>query len=157
MGCFCFVGSWEEKKPFSSRLKWRDVEYIKSTSELTISHLIFASYLLLFNSSNMWREPVILNHDTPLIFDHMKGRFTWGPKSLEVNPCNLNFWEHGSWGLTTLQRGPKHDMDAYMATFFGGEAWDVCWDVGSTKSQTQLSTKVPRSFLHKIIKIWREW
>lgn len=27
-----------KKMAFSSRLKWKDVEYIKSTSELTISH-----------------------------------------------------------------------------------------------------------------------
>jgi hypothetical protein len=36
---------------------------------------------------------------------------------------------------------PEYDMDAYMATFIGGEAWDLCWKLGQTKSYTHLSTK----------------
>jgi hypothetical protein len=26
---------------------------------------------------------------------------------------------------------PKYDMDAYVAIFFGGAAWDFCWDLAS--------------------------
>ena len=45
--------------------------------------------------------------------------------------CNLSHWEHGGWDLP-LHMGPqvlspKFDMNAYMVTLFGGEAWDVCW------------------------------
>jgi hypothetical protein len=51
-------------------------------------------------------------------------------KSLEVNPCNLNHGEHGSWNLP-LHMGSqvlssKCDMDVHMASLFGGEAWDLC-------------------------------
>jgi hypothetical protein len=45
-------------------------------------------------------------------------------------------------------------MDAYVATLLGGEAWDLCWELGWAKNWIQLSTQVPREcFLHKIIKI----
>jgi len=55
-------------------------------------------------------------------------------KSLEVNLCNLSHWEHQSWDLS-LHMGshvlsPKYDMDVYMATFLGGEAQDLCWELG---------------------------
>jgi hypothetical protein len=53
-------------------------------------------------------------------------------KSLEVNPSNLNHWEHGNWDLPLHIRSwvlrSKYDMDAYMATLFGGETWDWCWE-----------------------------
>ena len=60
------------------------------------------------------------------------------PKSHEVNPCKLNCWEHGSWGLP-LHTGsqvpsPNYDMDAYMATLFRREAWDLCCKLGQAKS-----------------------
>ena len=67
-------------------------------------------------------------------------------KSLDVNPCNLNCWKTWKLGLPTSHgaqvRSPKYDMDAYMATLFGGEAWDLCWQLGWTKSRIQLSTQV---------------
>jgi hypothetical protein len=45
-------------------------------------------------------------------------------------------------------------MDAYVATLLGGEAWDLCWELGWAKNSIRLSTQVPREcFLHKIIKI----
>ena len=39
------------------------------------------------------------------------------------------------WELGLVYMGPqvlslKHDMDAYMATLFGGEDWDLCWELG---------------------------
>ena len=59
------------------------------------------------------------------------------PKSVEVNLCNLNHWEHGSWDLPLytgpVVLSPKYDMDAYMATFFGGEAWDMCCELDQVK------------------------
>ena len=55
---------------------------------------------------------------------------SFGFKSLEVNMCNLNRRQHES-GDLPLHIGfqvlnPEYDMDAYMATLFGGEAWDMC-------------------------------
>ena len=38
------------------------------------------------------------------------------PKSLEVNPCNLNHWEHESSDLP-FHTGPKYDMDATWQHF----------------------------------------
>ena len=29
----------------------------------------------------------------------------------------------------------KYDMEAYMATPFGGEAWDLCWSKARANSQ----------------------
>ena len=29
---------------------------------------------------------------------------------------------------------PNYDMDAYMATLYGGEAWDLCCELGRAKS-----------------------
>ena len=55
------------------------------------------------------------------------------PKSLESNMLNLNDREHGSWDLLLHMRsqviGPKYDMNAYMATLFGGEAWNDFWKI----------------------------
>jgi hypothetical protein len=73
------------------------------------------------------------------------------PEPLEVYMSNLNHWQHGSWDLPlhTKVPSPKYDMDAYMATSFGGEYWDLCWDsqiqasklTGLVFGPTQLSTK----------------
>ena len=40
----------------------------------------------------------------------IEGPFTRGPKSLEVNLCNLSRWEHGSWDLPFYMgfQGPSH-------------------------------------------------
>ena len=60
-------------------------------------------------------------------------------KSREVNPYNVNHGEHGNWNLP-LQMGSqvlssKYDMDViHMASLFGGEAWDLCWELGQTKN-----------------------
>ena len=69
-----------------------------------------------------------------------------GPKSLEVNPCNLKCWDHRSWYLP-LHMGsqvlsPKYDMDAYMITLFGGETWDSC-EGGLSVSSESFTTTVP--------------
>ena len=50
-------------------------------------------------------------------------------------------------------QSPNYDTYAYMATLFGGEAWELCYELGQTKSDTQLSTQVPQIFVHKKIKI----
>jgi hypothetical protein len=47
-----------------------------------------------------------------------------------LQPCTL----HGSWDLHNFTFGPKYDMDAYVATLFGGEAWDLWWEPGRAKS-----------------------
>ena len=52
------------------------------------------------------------------------------PKSLEVNPCNLNRplreWQLALNNFTRSQvLSLKYDMDAYMTTFFGVEACDL--------------------------------
>ena len=59
-----------------------------------------------------------------------KSQVTWG-SSKQSQP--LRAWKLG---LTTAHKvgSPKYDMDAYMATLFGGEAWDLCWELGQAKS-----------------------
>ena len=47
----------------------------------------------------------------------------------------------------------EYNMDAYMTTFFGGEARDLCWEFSRAESSTELSAQVPRTLLHKSIKI----
>ena len=70
-------------------------------------------------------------------------------KSLEVNPCNLNGWEHGSW-CRPLHMGsqvlsPKHDN-----TFW---RWglQLVLRVGSSKNRDQ--TQLMRTFLKEIVQI----
>ena len=52
------------------------------------------------------------------------------PSSIEVDMCNLHGSKHGSWDLPlhieSHVLSAKYDMDAYMATLSGGEAWDLC-------------------------------
>ena len=73
----------------------------------------------------------------------------------------LALWEHGSWNWP-LHMGSqvlkfKYDTDAYIATFFGGEARDLYWELANVfflkkqKNSTQLTTQDPQH-LHKIIK-----
>ena len=69
---------------------------------------------------------------------HM-GSQVLSPQSLEVNPCNLNSWKHGSWDFTTSHGsqvlGPKYDMDASMTTLLEmTHAWDLCWESDRAKS-----------------------
>ena len=52
------------------------------------------------------------------------------PSSLEVNPCNLIYEEHGSWDLP-IRKGSqvlshKYDINVYMATLYEGKACDTC-------------------------------
>lgn len=35
-----------------------------------------------------------------------------------------------------IHEGPKYDMGAYMSTYVGGEAWDLCQELGWAKSNT---------------------
>ena len=44
------------------------------------------------------------------------------PVHLMSGMCNLSFWEHGGWDLHNLTFGPEYDIDAYVASLFGGEA-----------------------------------
>ena len=48
---------------------------------------------------------------------HMGSR-ALSPMSLEVNPCNLNRWERGSWDLPLHMESqvmsPKYDIIAYL-------------------------------------------
>jgi hypothetical protein len=77
------------------------------------------------------------------------------PKSLEVNPCNPICLRARESELHTRSQviSPKYDMDTYMATPFGGEAWDSGWKLGQAKNYTQLPTQVPWTIiLHKTIK-----
>ena len=71
-------------------------------------------------------------------FPSHKSQVTCG-QSMQSQP--LKAWKLG---LTTSHRvpspSPNYDMDAYMTTLFGGEAWDFVLRV-------QHSTQVPRIFL----------
>ena len=74
-----------------------------------------------------------------------KGRVR-SPKSLEVNRAISAVENMESWGRLPLHTGPTYDMDAYMATLFGGQTWDLCWELGQAKklARAQLSTQVQR-------------
>jgi hypothetical protein len=51
-----------------------------------------------------------------------KSQVTWGRPILDVESM-----EFGTYHFT---HDPKYDMDAYMATLFGDEAHDLCWELG---------------------------
>ena len=82
---------------------------------------------------------------------HM-GSQVLSPVSLEVNPCNLRCWEHGSWDLplhTWFQiLSPKYDMDAHMARVFEGEAWDLCSELGWGPGHIWLHTTLEGPWPH---------
>ena len=40
----------------------------------------------------------------------------------------------GTWDPCELTLSAKYDMDAYMATLFGGEVWDLCWAFDQAES-----------------------
>ena len=63
-------------------------------------------------------------------------------ESMEVGTCHF-----------TGVLSPNYDMNACMATLFGGEAWDLFYKLGWAIGETQFSTQVPRILLHKIVKI----
>ena len=53
-------------------------------------------------------------------------------------------------GLTASHGVPrleslKYDMDAYMATLFGGEVWDVCCKSGQAKQRDSTLDTSPAS------------
>ena len=93
---------------------------------------------------NRWEDG---SWDLPL---HTRSQIL-SPKSLEVNPCNLMLraWKLG---LTTSHKVSRFKYDAYMVTLCGGEAWDLCWELGREKNQTQLLTQVPLILYHKIMR-----
>ena len=72
---------------------------------------------------------IVGSHRVPSPNSHV----TWGQ--------SMQSWLLRSWvlGLTTSQGtqvlGPKYDMNAYMATLSGGEAWNLCWELGRAKSK----------------------
>jgi hypothetical protein len=61
-----------------------------------------------------------------------RSQVTWG---WSVQSQLLREWKLGlttSYGSQVLSL--KYDMDAYMAICFGGEAWDLCWELSQAKS-----------------------
>ena len=42
--------------------------------------------------------------------------------------CAILAIESTELGAAT-SHGPKYDMDVYMVTLFGGEAWDLSWEL----------------------------
>ena len=174
----CAISIVESMKVGTYHFTWGP----KSSSQVTWGHSVQSQL------SRAWKLGLTTSHGVP----------SPHPKSLEVNPCNLNRWGHGSWDLplhTGLKsqvtwgqsvqsqpsrawklgtyhftrgpksqvtwgqsvqsqpsrawklgtyhftRGPKtqdpspnYDMDAYMTTLFGGEAWDLCCEMGRAKS-----------------------
>ena len=61
-----------------------------------------------------------------------QGSQALSPKSLEVNTCNLNRWEHGSWDIATMLG---------LANMSG--TWDPMWTGPNKKLQgpIQISKK----------------
>ena len=37
-------------------------------------------------------------------------------------------------GIYHFTQGPNYDMDAYMAKIVGGEAWDLCCELGRAEN-----------------------
>ena len=50
-----------------------------------------------------------------------------GPASHVVRASVFEIMKVGTY---QIKQGPKYDMDAYMASLFGGEAWHLCWESG---------------------------
>jgi hypothetical protein len=75
-------------------------------------------------------------------------------KSLEVSPCNLSHWEHGSGDFVTTHKvpSPKHDVNACTTTLFVGDG--LLLRVGSNiMGDPTLNTSPNEYFTIKIIKI----
>ena len=51
-------------------------------------------------------------------------------------------------GTYHFKRGPKYDVIAYMATLFGGEAWDFCTFNTKLESREHFCIKYTRSKFH---------
>ena len=49
-------------------------------------------------------------------------------------------------GTYHFTRGPKYDVDAYMATLFGGGAWDLYWESGRAKKTRPNSQHKSREY-----------
>ena len=47
--------------------------------------------------------------------------------------------------VLTYIEGGLYDMDAYMATLFGGEAWELCWGLGQAENLDSTLNRSPAS------------
>ena len=75
------------------------------------------------------------------------GRFTRGPKSLEVNPSYLNSWEHGSWESPLHRRSQilslQYDIDTYT---FWRKGLGLVLTVGLSKKQRARPNSQPECY-----------
>jgi hypothetical protein len=113
-------------------------------------------WVVLLSSRWPWSfEGLVGNHNKIIV--HLiraaahGSQVTWGQFL-----CNLNRWDHGSWGLplhtksqvlslkSQVWHGCLHDN-----TFFRGEVWDLCWGFGWAKCYPTLNTSLANS-LHII-------
>ena len=77
-----------------------------------------------------WKLGLATSHGVPSLKSHL-------------NLCNISRSEHGNWDLPLHMESQvlSPSWDAYMATLFGGEAWDILLIVGSsTKLDPTLNT-----------------
>ena len=78
------------------------------------------------------------------------------PESLEVNPCNINHWEHGNWDLPLHTKVPSPKFQVCHECLHGNIF--ISWDlgrvirVGSSKQPDPTLNTSPVVFLPKIIK-----
>ena len=104
------------------------------TFNLHWTHAYWVVTFTSFLSQRSWMLVVVLSPQICLRPVHMgpKSQVTWGQS---VQSLLLRSWKLG---LTTLHGSQvlcsKYDMDAYMATHFGGEAWHLCSELGQAKS-----------------------
>jgi hypothetical protein len=157
----CLNHAWPCQVTLNLRSGWSRVYTVSEKENQTFNCSIMLCWLTFcIHSCRLYPHKCLNDHikslphlDKPIAGLRADSHRIPSPKSLEVNPCNLNHWEHGSWDFP-LHMGsqvlsPKYDMHAYMATLFEGEAWDLCCELGRAKNWTQLSTQLPQIFVHK--------
>ena len=112
------------------------------------------------------------------VYSRVRDHTTWFRKRLNLWTLSFGLSQihgHGSWLVRKVPiavestknwdfpksqvLSPKDDMDTYMATLFGGEAWKLCWELGQAQKKLDptLWAQVLWTFVHKTTKIWLWW
>ena len=84
---------------------------------------------------------IITSHYSTLLLQKVfRANSHGGPKSREVNPCNLNRWERGNWDLPlhTESQVPSPRSQVWRGCLHGNTFWkwglDLCCELGQAKS-----------------------
>ena len=105
-----------------------------------------------FGKQNSFINRVIINctHKCLRIFG-FEGWFIWVPKSLEINPCNLSCWEHGSWDLPFHTGSHNLKSQLWHGCLHGNTFWR--WGLGHVL-RVGLSKKLDLTFHKSFINIF---